>query len=484
MPSKLKKVFSDSAFTAATSVASLIKSIIVIKIITNLAGTSEYGIWVTVNAIVSLVVSTGGMHLHGSLVRFESQKSNNRAYSDILFLTICIGFIISTISIGIFQYIDVLGFFNSLERPTMDLILASNLLFIGTLILSINLNYYRAKGNVKFYEIFRLVKHILEILILVSVFLVYNSIIVGLLSLGTLYTSINLIFIGNIVLTKEVPWPNPQNFIEYITYGVPMVPSELSKKILEGTDKFLLLFFIGPAAVGIYTVGKNASRPLTQLTGVFNGTLYPTITKSWDNENIADIEEIYLKIFRFYFIIGIPASFGITLLADSLIKIISTSTISVQSTYLIPVFVTGFLLRGLANSLEYIYMSAKDTKSIALITTAAGVINAVLNIMFIPSYGMLGAAVATLVAQTVMFIFYFIKKPSQINITIPWKTISNCLFSAIVMSLSLTLIGGSLNGWKELIVYPSVGFVTYTITIYSIGELSKEEIELLKSTLI
>lgn len=470
----IRKVFSDSAFTAFRSVFSLARGIILIPLITKLLGEGSYGVWVTILAIIGLINSVGGMHLHGSLIRYESQETkNNQTFSDILFLTFIVGFFLSVFVIIAGSFINLSEIFREEISNEFSLVIVISIIMISNKVFQININLPRAKGQVKIYDIALIVRDLLETLLLTAVFLMGGGIITALTGLAAFGIFMNLVILALIFMRLPVPSPNPTNFAQYIRYGIPMIPKGISDQLLQNTDKYLLIYFIGPTAVGIYAVAGGISRPLVKLTAIFNPTLYPTISQAWDNGDFNRISNLYSTIFRFYSILAIPATIGLVLLSESLLTILSTSTIAQDGKYLVPIFIVGYFLKGYDNTIRYILTAAERTDIIGGSVVISVVVNILLNLLLIPEFGIFGAAIATLISHSLLFGIILHYSFAEITVNIPWSTIVRSSLSTSIMGLSLLLIDLEISPYTKLVIYPGIGAVIYFSVLLLIGEFSK-----------
>lgn len=476
--SLLRKVFSDSAFSALRTLVSIVRGLAVIPIITNLLGASSYGVWVTVIASIGLIRATGGLHLHGSLVRFSSKESDrNQTFSDVLLLGTLIAVILSTgvfvvsLAVGPAQYLGL----RIPDSGTFAGLLA--LLLFSTLLLQITLNYPRAHGNVRLYEMVRLSRKGLEAVSLLVVFGLGAGLLAGFAVLSGVALVLNVILLSWVFLRREVPLPDPANFKQYVVYGLPMVPKELSRTLLADSDKYLLLLFLGPASVGIYTVAEKVCRPMVKLTGIFNSTLYPRIAAAWDEDDFSEIAEVYSNIFRYYSIIGIPAMTGVVVLAEPLLTAFSTPNIAKQGAYLVPVFIGGYFLRGYDNPVRYVLTSAERTEIIGGAVVTAVLLNIGLNVVLIPRYGMFGAASATGLALLVLVGIVFAFSYQHIALPFPWLTVGRASTASLVMGATLHYAFPPLGTYTKLGVYPVVGCVLYFSVLFILGEFSEQELK-------
>jgi O-antigen/teichoic acid export membrane protein len=84
---------------------------------------------------------------------------------------------------------------------------------------------------------------------------------------------------------------------------------------------------------------------------------------------------------------------------------------------------------------------AKKTQFNWVVTGAAAVVNIGLNFVLIPPYGMMGAAVSTLVAYLVMFFGMAIRANQVFPVPYQWRRIA----IAVGVAVGLTVLGKSLD---------------------------------------
>jgi O-antigen/teichoic acid export membrane protein len=78
----------------------------------------------------------------------------------------------------------------------------------------------------------------------------------------------------------------------------------------------------------------------------------------------------------------------------------SVSSLNVLSGAVFFLFVNGYL--------TYVTIATNNDKSVALILVWCTILNIVFNLYFIPRYGPVGAALATLLSEVLMLVFYLV----------------------------------------------------------------------------
>lgn len=474
-----RKVASDTVVSSGRLLAKVLSGILLIPIITKLMGADKYGIWVVVFAIIGVISTTAGLHLHGALIRYIStEEMEGQTFTDTLILTVLAGivatsaFFILDFTIGIFP----LNYAAEIER---GLIIGAGIYIPLTMLFAFQVNYPRARQRVKKTELLLLVRQLLETVVLVVVLLLSQSLVTAIWSIVAVLAILNvLLFIG--VAPSLVVSPDPKRFGKYLRYGLPMLPKELSNRILTHADKFLILYLLSPAATGIYAVAYGVCSMLRSLSSPLNSTLYPSVSSAWDAGEIEQLQLLYWSILKGYSLVGIPAVVGLSLLSGPLLQLLSTPEVARQGHVLIPILSVGFLMRGYDNSLVYVLNADEETKKIGLIIIVATGVNLVLNVILIPTVGLLGAATATVVAQGLITGYVSYQAWIRIKFSMPVEAFGKSCIAAGVMAITLLALPTSLAGPVKLALFPPVGIATYSVVIVLIGGINRGELDLIR----
>jgi O-antigen/teichoic acid export membrane protein len=189
---------------------------------------------------------------------------------------------------------------------------------------------------------------------------------------------------------------------EMLTFSAPLVLSSAAVYVNMFTDRWMLRYWLGLNEVGIYSVSYRVAALLGIILAPFQMSLTPIIYRQYkDKDTPATID----KLFKYFLIIIIPLTGLLGFFAKEIIRILSgTEYYSADR---------QVLLLSIATIMMFIYnfspglAIAKKTKLIAMINIITALVNIYLNFLFIPIYGRMGAATATLIASFISMIFYF-----------------------------------------------------------------------------
>jgi O-antigen/teichoic acid export membrane protein len=100
---------------------------------------------------------------------------------------------------------------------------------------------------------------------------------------------------------------------------------------------------------------------------------------------------------------------------------------------------------------------ARRTQFNWVITGFAAIVNVVLNLTLIPVYGMMGAAIATVAAYTVMFLGMAWWAQRVFRVPYQWRRVGTAAAAGVALAVAGKLVGGGLPlAIGLIVVYPLV----------------------------
>tara|TARA_Y100000310_G_C20704181_1_gene833380 strand:- start:25640 stop:27058 length:1419 start_codon:yes stop_codon:yes gene_type:complete len=167
----------------------------------------------------------------------------------------------------------------------------------------------------------------------------------------------------------------------------------------------MLSKFRGDVEVAIYSVAYQLALAILFIPTVYVNAIYPVMSRYFKTAK-NDLIFIYKKSFKYLYIIGLPISVGTYFLADRIIvsfygQEYTSSIIALQiiSWFLFIKFLNYLMGFGLAS------INQQNRRMFSQGSTA--VFNVILNLILIPSMGVVGAAVAAFFTEIFLFILYY-----------------------------------------------------------------------------
>jgi O-antigen/teichoic acid export membrane protein len=237
------------------------------------------------------------------------------------------------------------------------------------------------------------------------------------------------------------------------TFGLPLVPSALALWVNNFSDRLFLVKLAGAAEVGLYSIGIRLSAAILLLLTAFR-TAWPAFAYSIEDEREA--KETYGFVLTYVLLIVCWGALALGALAPWLVHLLTT-----------PHFYAGsrvVALLAFANAAKAGFMvvsigigRARRTQFNWVITGVAAAVNIVLNVILIPPYGMIGAAIATVASFTVMFVFMAWHSQRVYPVPYQWRRVVTLVGAAVTLNVVAALVDAPLPLALALVLaYPLV----------------------------
>ena len=213
-----------------------------------------------------------------------------------------------------------------------------------------------------------------------------------------------------------------------LKYSVPMIPNSLSWWISNSSDKYMLTFFCGVAATGVYSVSQRIPSLFATISTIFISSWQISAIEDFGSDESIDF---YSRIYRIYSTFNILALSGLILLTKPLARFLFSKSFFDGWKY-VPILLAAFLFQAMSSYLGTIYTSAKKTKMLFISTVVAAVANIVLNALLIPAWGAQGAAIATFASYFIIWIIRLVDTRKIIRLKVDYKAdVASYLFLAV-----------------------------------------------------
>jgi len=181
---------------------------------------------------------------------------------------------------------------------------------------------------------------------------------------------------------------------DLLIFSIPLIFSGMSWLLLQGTDKFMIGYFMKEYNVGIYNAASTVSGFLSIFLVSFMFIYQPVGAKLYGAGKNLEIKELYQTITKWIFILASPVVMFIVLQPEVAISFLFGSKYLGATFPLLILFLTYTVRICLGPAGGSIIMLGK-TKQLMYIVASMAIMNIVLNWYFIPIYGISGAAIAT-----------------------------------------------------------------------------------------
>lgn len=254
---------------------------------------------------------------------------------------------------------------------------------------------------------------------------------------------------------------------------IPFALAAVFTRVTGFVDSFLLSIFGTETMVGLYSVPFKVTFALQFIPLGFAASLLPAMSALAEHDKKA-LARTFVKSSLYLFFIVLPVAFGIAGLADRIIP--EVFGLAYQDSVRAQ--------RLLVFSLIFIFLNFPIGSFLVAVrrqllnTTLLGVamlVNIVANLLLIPRFGIMGPAVASLVANALLFVlgFFFVAR----SIALPYDDVLHGMAKALVagsiMVATVTVIATSL----PLLLVIALGAVMYGALLLLFRAVTLEELK-------
>jgi O-antigen/teichoic acid export membrane protein len=234
-------------------------------------------------------------------------------------------------------------------------------------------------------------------------------------------------------------------------FGVPLVPTGLMLWVINFSDRFFVIRIWGRHEAGLYELGIRIASANVLLLTAFR-TAWPAFAYSIEDDREA--RRVYGFVLTYLIAVACWISLLLGLLAPWLVHVLATPRFYAGSRVVAPMSFAAAAFAG------YIVVSigvgrVRRTQFNWVVSGAAAIANVALNLILIPPYGMMGAAISTVVAYTMLFLGMTWRAQRLYPVPYQWRRIAVAAAVAVALTVAGKLLHVSLAAAVALVAaYP------------------------------
>lgn len=408
---RYEKLMKNSGIFFVANFGSKILSFLMVSMYTHVLTSSEYGIADIVVTTTSFIVPLFTLSISEAALRFAMDK--NIKLGDVLSNCICILCVGSVLVILFYPLL-------------IKISIIREYIFIFYLLLFVNginlvlAQLCRGAGYVKEYAVSGIISTFVlifsNIILLLWVRIGVSGYLISII-MSYIASSIYICYILGINRIKFRL--NKVLMKKMVVYSTPMIPNAFSWWAITAADKYVLLYYVGTIANGIYVVAQKLPSVINMVSGLF--------LQSWqlsavDEATAGDQEYFYSRVFSFLS----TAMMLVTSLIILVLKPLCTIWIAeeyYESWKYIPILLLANMFSCYSQFVGTNYMVMKRTTGNLKTAFLGCVINIILNLILIPRFGIYGASISTFISFLITWIYRVIDTKKFVKLKIDFLTI-------------------------------------------------------------
>lgn len=392
----------------------------------------EFGLTDMLNATVWLVFPIATLSIADAVLRFvieDKEKSEN--YISTGFYTMMLSCII------IVAILPLLNFpvFGGLGHYGIWFVLCYSTIAFQTFFSSVA----RGLNQFKLIAIVSVISSVINIVLAILLIAVIPLGIHGFFSsifFANLTGAILYLLFGHHQRFIRFKWVKGGNTLrKMLLYSIPLIPNSLFWWATQSINRFFITAMIGIGASGIFAAASKIPSVVNLLSNIF---IQAWNISAFQESDSSSKQKFYSSVFIFFNSIMLIGSGALSIGAEWIARILFQREFY-QAWIFVPVLVLSSYYAALSAFYGSIYAASMKTKQLFISSLLGTVVCIVLTYAFVLKFGIIGAGIATVISNLIIWIHRAIdsRRLIHLKISVTQLTLENVLLIAIVWASSV-----------------------------------------------
>ena len=303
-------------------------------------------------------------------------------------------------------------------------------------------NYYRVINKAKKYNADRMLSSLGGLVLLIVFGKIINP-LTYVWPLIAVYGSYMLVACFEIISIRKdfhVSAFSWQLIKESLKYGFPLIGVSILGYVVSSSDQYILLYYLGDAAVGNYSLGYRLVDALTiNFLTMILLVMTPELNRQHDKHGATKSQNVLKNMMSAAMWIMLPLSFAIIVYSSDIIHFVFPAY--TDAAHIMQLVILASIFHGISmftcKGLELV----KHPKFVFYGLFVAAIINVAYNFIFIPVYGIDASAHSSILAYVVYNILLVAFTKRYYKIIFDWIHLAKtCIVTAVTVCCALVMM--------------------------------------------
>jgi O-antigen/teichoic acid export membrane protein len=253
--------------------------------------------------------------------------------------------------------------------------------------------------------------------------------------------------------------------LHWLRESWPLFVNQLLQGLFFKVDALLLPGLAGDVAAGTYAAAYKVSEGAGIISSSFTLALFPRLARE------SDLSHAYRLALRILLQIAFPLAAGVALLSQPIIALVGGKEYLPESAIALSILICYLPLSYCNGLTQYVLIAAGKQRMLTAAFAAALVFNVVANLIMIPRFSYVGAAVVTVVSEVVLLVPFRMAAASV--------THGVSLLAEARTPILATLLMSPVVWWLRDAIHPlgaiPVGAAVYLLALWSLGGIDAQQ---------
>ena len=265
-------------------------------------------------------------------------------------------------------------------------------------------------------------------------------------------------YIPGIIKRIDINIHYVSNPLKYLKDSIVLFIPYIATTINSYFDKIMIgVYDATKLQNGYYEEATKVVSILLLIVTILGNTLMPRISALYNENKIDIIEQYMIKSYRYTLMISLPMAFGLVSVASNFVPWFFGNEF-LPSIQIVTILAFTIILIGISYLTGFQYLIGTGKQNIyTIIVTIGAILNIVLNLVLIPRYYAVGAAIATVLSEFFVTFTEMLYVGKSINLVVVFSSVKMYVFASLLM-FAITFTMG-----KVLIPSPINSFFIFLV---------------------
>lgn len=391
---KYKTLLSNTFLISLGTFGSKLLTFVMVRFYTGVLTPADYGTADLIMQTANLLLPLVSLGITNGVFRFAlDRKEQRRSIFTIGFYTILVG------SLILLAALPLLSNSESLREYTLLI----GVYTLASCLHSLCAQYIRAEGKTALFAVQGIINTALVIGFNITFLLVFRMGVFGYVMSVVAADGICTLFL---VLREKLwklwlPKPEGQLWNAMLRYSIPLIPATIFWWITSVSDRYMVAYFLGTDANGLYAVACKIPTVLTLLSTIFMEAWQFSAIQEATGDREVHIR-FYTQVWSAFLAVMVMAGSVIIVLCRLEIRMLSTQQYYEAWKY-IPTLSMAMVFSAFSSFMGSVYVVTEKSRLSLWTALWSALANIFLNSLLIPRIGIQGAAIATLTSYVLCF---------------------------------------------------------------------------------
>jgi len=477
-----QKFAGDLFWVAASNLTIPLVGLITLPALTKNYPAATYAAWIQSVFVVWLISFVLNLGLGNAMVRFLAAEDDiivrRRSIGIMLWPTLAFSCLIILSSVFFRQDISKILF------ATSDYAYLVPLIFVWAAteaVFSLLISYLLARRSIKRMSIIQLSLTIFKMAVIVIMAVMgcnLEWIMCGTVVGVTIFATIVLIMI-----VKEIgwPWPAMAGLKGYMAFSIPLMPGGILFWAISVSDRYFITNLLNLSQAGVYSASFSICTLMSVFYSPIQVALFPVLSRLWEQKQESKVRNYLEYSNKLFLTLAIPGAAGLCILSQQLLGILSTPDYMAGGG-LVLLITLAIILSGLFHINVFVILLVQQTKWLMPIIAAAAVVNIGVNLALIPIFGIIGAAIASVMSYLILAVIVIAWARKVISYNIGILFLAKVIIGASLMAFCISFI--HVSGIFGIVAVAVAGVIIFSLWMWLARAFSTEDWKLIKEIIM